>query len=229
MSQSSYESFRREAEGKPALREEEPLQRPYVRICKILSSYRMPSLNNCNILEAAEAFPSDGFPYRRLRTLTVDDLTFEVYEGQGGHLPGETVFIERSHKMVFIGDVFVNIKAFSKERAEFNRIAPYLLTSVDCNPALAKKERRALPALLGPGTWSVFGSHGGCIDGRFRTKRRDSKKEGEEATAFKRLPLPLLGKDRTCKRVRTGTERVSEPLKHSCGRPAFPLPARHAC
>ncbi len=161
MSQTSFENFRREAKGKPALREEDPLQRPYFRICKILSSYRMPSLNNCNILKAVEAVPSDGFPYRRLRSLAVDDLLFEVYEGQGGHLPGETVFIERSHKMVFTGDIFVNIKAFSKEQAEFNRIAPYLLTSVDCNPALAKEERKALPSLLGPGKWFVFGGHGG--------------------------------------------------------------------
>lgn len=161
MSKASFESFQREAAGKPALREQDPLQRPYVRICKFLSTYQTPALSNCKILESADPFPSGGPPYRRLTSLCFADLTFEVYEGQGGHLPGETVYVERMYKLVFTGDIFVNIKAFSKQQAEFNRIAPYLLSSVDCDPVLAKREREALPQLLGPGKWFVFGGHGG--------------------------------------------------------------------
>ena len=42
----------------------------------------------------------------------------------------------------------------------YNRYAPYLMTSVDTDSALAAREREALWPMLGPGVWTVFGGHG---------------------------------------------------------------------
>ena len=44
-------------------------------------------------------------------------------------------------KLVFTGDIFVNIKGFSEEQKEFNSIAPFLMTGVETNAVLAKQTR----------------------------------------------------------------------------------------
>ena len=46
------------------------------------------------------------------------------------------------------------------EQTSYNHYAPYLMTSVDTDSALCALERKALPEVLGPGSWQVFGGHG---------------------------------------------------------------------
>ena len=46
--------------------------------------------------------------------------------------------------MLFSGDIYVNIKGFPKEQQEFNSLAPFLMTGVDCNPPEAKISRKYL-------------------------------------------------------------------------------------
>ena len=87
-------------------------------------------------------------------------LTFEVWQGKGGHVPGETIWIERTHRLAFTGDIYVNIKGFSPEQKAYNALAPYLMTSVDTDPVLAKTEREAFFSLLDAGEWLIFGGHG---------------------------------------------------------------------
>lgn len=88
------------------------------------------------------------------------DLHFEVYEGRGGHLPGEILLIDYTHHVAFTGDVYVNIRGFTPRQAEYNRYAPILMTSVDTDPALCTRERQQLLQRLGAGTWRIFGGHG---------------------------------------------------------------------
>lgn len=102
--------------------------------------------------------------FEAIGRVTVGELEFELYEGAGGHVAGETVIAERGTGLVFTGDIFVNIKGFTKEQSRFNRLAPYLMTSVDTDPELAKREREALPALLGRGKWTVVCGHGGVTE-----------------------------------------------------------------
>ena len=45
-------------------------------------------------------------------------------------------------KIVFTGDIFVNIKGFSKDQEEFNLIAPYLMTSVNVDSEKAIISRK---------------------------------------------------------------------------------------
>ena len=63
-------------------------------------------------------------------------------------------------KLVFTGDILVNIRELTAEQAHYNHYAPYLMTSVDTDPALCATERKELPKLLGPGRWHIFGGHG---------------------------------------------------------------------
>jgi len=154
------ENFRLEREGQGAFREENPLHAPYVKISKILAGYETPvSGQFCPIgtVKEQENFLCYAGEMR------VGDLTFKVYDGKGGHVKGEAVYIEPTEKIAFTGDIYVNIKNFTAEQAKFNRLAPYLMTSVDTDPNAAKAEREAFMALLTPGRWQIFGGHGGVM------------------------------------------------------------------
>lgn len=159
-SQRCLENFQHECAGLPAIREENPLHEPYVRISKLLTAYRPPEIdhrfhafcgNSCN-----DVF-STGVP------LNIDPFSFVAYEGRGGHVAGEVLYIDSVHHLAFSGDIFVNLKGFTPEQAQFNRLAPYLMTSVDTDPTLAKAERDAFRTLLTPGTWQICGGHGAIL------------------------------------------------------------------
>lgn len=161
LSQRCFDNFRREATGLPAIREENPLHAPYIRISKILSDYHPPKTQNYHVFGGRT---DDTDPLVKIADLSVGDLNFEIYEGAGGHVKGEVIYIERREKLAFTGDILVNIKGFTKEQGAFNRLAPYLMTSVDTDPELAKREREAFFKLLDPGTWQIFGGHGAMFE-----------------------------------------------------------------
>lgn len=71
------------------------------------------------------------------------------------------MLIDYENRVVFSGDIFVNIKDMTAKQSEYNRYAPILMTSVDTDPELCAKERRAIFSRLGAGTWQIFGGHGG--------------------------------------------------------------------
>ena len=144
--------------GKNGYREENPLHRPYINICKILTSYETVDPNKIramwnNINELTEPLTQIGF-------FDFEELHFEVYEGKGGHLPGEIVLIDYTHHLAFTGDIYINMRGMTKEQAEYNQYAPILMTSVDTDPKLCAEERKAILGRLGVGQWQIFGAHG---------------------------------------------------------------------
>lgn len=157
-----YDHFHHERVGSAALREENPLHAPYVQISKILSRYHPPVRDHLCII-GGDSQPGNAL-IERIGSLSLPGLDFEIYEGQGGHVAGEMIFLERKMHLVFTGDIFVNIKGFTREQAAFNSLAPYLMTSVDTQPAMAKEERESLWQLLSPGEWKVIGGHGGVYE-----------------------------------------------------------------
>ena len=164
LSRTAVEHFEKERAGVPACREDNPLHAPYVRICKVLSRYRPPENIDMIPIEPDDSCPVLGRPKDSLMLpagrIDVLGMHFEVYLGCGGHAPGEVVYICREHRLVFSGDIFVNIKGFTKAQARFNALAPYLMTSVDTAPAVAAKQREDMFALLDEGDWTVLCGHG---------------------------------------------------------------------
>lgn len=76
-------------------------------------------------------------------------------------MKGEMVIVCRNLKLVFSGDIMVNVKGFSPEQREFNSLAPFLITGVDIDAALCRKEREKLLSeytryLFCPGHGAVF-------------------------------------------------------------------------
>ena len=157
-SRKSAKCLGNEYHNRNGYREENPLHKPYIDICKVLTSYRpvdpqklVPMWNDVEAL--TEPLTQIGF-------FNFEELRFEVYEGKGGHLPGEIVLIDYGNHIALTGDIYINIHGLTPEQAEYNQYAPIQMTSVDTDPKLCAEERRAVMQRLGVGQWQIFGSHG---------------------------------------------------------------------
>ena len=144
--------------GNDGYREKNPLHKPYINICKILTSYK--AVNPEKIVTLWNNIENLNKPLTQIGFFDFEELHFEVYEGKGGHLPGEIVLIDYTHHIAFTGDIFINTHGLTHEQAEYNQYAPILMTSVDTNPALCAEERKAIMQRLGIGQWQIFGAHG---------------------------------------------------------------------
>ena len=144
--------------GEGGYREKLPLHKPYINICKILTSYKPVDPQKItvpwqDIAELKQPLTQIGF-------FDFEELHFEVYEGKGGHLPGGIVLIDYDHHVALTGDIYINMRGLTPEQAEHNQYAPILMTSVDADPALCAEERKAILQRLGVGEWQIFGGHG---------------------------------------------------------------------
>ena len=157
-SRRTKECLELEYRGENGYREQNPLHRPYIKICKALTAYQPPDPDLITALWDTHGEPSS--PLEQTGFFDFADLHFEVYEGKGGHLPGETVLIDYEHHIAFTGDIYINVHGLTREQAEFNSYAPVLMTSVDMDPKLCAAERTAILQRLGAGDWKVFGAHG---------------------------------------------------------------------
>lgn len=154
------DNFMFESMGIVDWREQNPLSFPYTRIGCVLSGYHIPKYESMVCLGEPSPLGEQEELLHCIDTLEVAPFCFEVCEGKGGHVRGEIMLIERTHRICLSGDIFVNVHGQTKPQTRYNALCPYLMTSVDSKPELARKERAALFDLLGSGTWQVMGGHG---------------------------------------------------------------------
>ncbi len=70
--------------------------------------------------------------------------TFEVLEGEGGHQSGMIYILCKEAGLFFTSDTILNLNYLTPDRTAYNGFAVYLVTSVNVDPVLVKKERNAL-------------------------------------------------------------------------------------
>ncbi len=150
--------LKNEFEGRNGYREENPLHKPYINICKILTSYQ--TVNPDKITPMWNNIENLTEPLTQIGFFDFEELHFEVYEGKGGHLPGEVVLIDYAKKIAITGDIYINMHGLTPEQAEYNQYAPILMTSVDTDSSVCLEERKAITQRLGVGNWQIFGAHG---------------------------------------------------------------------
>jgi len=156
-SRSAY-CLRQEYEGKNGYREENALHKPYINICKTLTSYQPVSPEKIKLIR--EGMEELTEPLTQIGFFDFEELHFEVYEGKGGHLPGEIVLIDYGKHLAITGDIYINTRGLTAQQAAYNQYAPILMTSVDTDPKLCAEERKAVLQRLGVGQWQIFGAHG---------------------------------------------------------------------
>ena len=154
----SRECLSLEYEGKNGFREQNPMHRPYINICKTLTRYAPPVPGKVRALW--DVAGEQEAPLVQTGFFRFGEMEFEVYQGAGGHLAGETVLIDFAHHVAFTGDIYVNIHGMTREQAAYNQYAPVLMTSVDTDPEMCAQERHAILQRLGVGQWQIFGAHG---------------------------------------------------------------------
>lgn len=158
MSSRTRDNFVQENEGKPDFREGSDSRAPFYRISSILSDDHNYDTDKMQVINTKE--PDYTKPLSPIGTLNLFGLNFEVFEGAGGHVDGEIVFFEKTHRLCFTGDVMINAMSLTEGQQEFNTIAPYLLSSVNQNSDMSRKERHAIAEVAEPGKWLVCGGHG---------------------------------------------------------------------
>ncbi|MBQ5950723.1 MAG: hypothetical protein IJL66_01035 [Lachnospiraceae bacterium] len=128
----------------------------------------------------ADARPASGFGFseqslfRYLGVLPWGGYSLDIYEGPGGHVSGEAVAVCEDLRLVFSGDIYVNVKEITAEQKDFNRLAPFLLTGVDEDPALAKRARAELTERFAGYTFCP--GHGSIIEPTETAPRYAEKK-----------------------------------------------------
>lgn len=157
-SHKTFQCLKSEYEGKNGYRESNPLHKPYINICKILTKYK--AVNPKKVKATWNNIENLTQPLTQIGFFDFEDLHFEVYEGKGGHLPGEIVLIDYLNHLAITGDIYVNTHGLTAEQAEYNQYAPILMTSVETDPKLCLEERKAIMQRLGAGNWQIFGAHG---------------------------------------------------------------------
>ena len=157
VSQRTATCLRDEFDNGQGYREKNELHKPYINICKILTGYKAIEGSKLSVEWGKSSLTA---PLEQIGFYSIGELSFEVYEGQGGHLPGETLLIDFDNNVAFTGDVFVNLNDMTSKQAEYNVYAPILMTSVDTDSKLCAKERKTLLKRLGVGEWTIFGGHG---------------------------------------------------------------------
>ena len=139
-------------------REDIKFHKPYVEICKTLTLYK--PVEPSKILGRWGSDEPNEELLTQIGFFDFGELHFEIYEGKGGHIAGETVLIDYAHKIAFTGDIYINMRGMIPAQAEYNKYAPILMTSVDTDPSLCALERQAILQRLGTGEWQIFGAHG---------------------------------------------------------------------
>ena len=166
MSQHCYENFALEQNHKKDFREQNPAHEPYCVLSKIISDYQIPDLEKCvpvsinkTDFEIINKIDKNIFTY--IGNITFSDYDFLFFEGNGGHVKGETIILCEKLKLLFTGDIFVNIKGFSPHQKEFNSLAPFLMTGVDENPDIAKTEREYIKQIFAG--YTICPGHGAIM------------------------------------------------------------------
>ena len=98
--------------------------------------------------EHIDCFTSSGGATRGIfpcmGTVRIGDLELEVLEGLGGHTYGQIYLYSETCGLLFAADSVINFLSLTPERATYSSLAAFLVTSVNVDSELAKKERRAL-------------------------------------------------------------------------------------
>jgi glyoxylase-like metal-dependent hydrolase (beta-lactamase superfamily II) len=112
----------------------------YTKMINLFSQFN-PSKNITCLPQAGVANRSI-FPI--LKTVKIGDLELEVLEGLGGHTYGQIYLYSSYEGLLFTADAVINFSSLTPERAAYNSLADFLVTSVNVDSDLARKERKAL-------------------------------------------------------------------------------------
>jgi glyoxylase-like metal-dependent hydrolase (beta-lactamase superfamily II) len=121
-------------------REDSILEEFYTKMINLFSKFNTPADVQC--FAGSTGAMRGIFPV--LETIRIGDLNLEVLEGLGGHTRGQIFLYSQEAGLLFAADSLINFASLTRERADYSSLAAFLVTSVNVDSDLAKKERKAL-------------------------------------------------------------------------------------
>lgn len=115
----------------------------YTKMINLFSGFKPPEtivLFNQDPSGTRGMFPVIG-------SVEIDGIRLEVLESLGGHMVGQVYLFSEEHGLLFAADSLINFASLTPERASYNSLADFLVTSVNVDSELARKERKALTDL----------------------------------------------------------------------------------
>ncbi|MDO8871361.1 MAG: MBL fold metallo-hydrolase [Methanoregula sp.] len=112
----------------------------YTRMINLFSRFNIPEEIEC--FSAPDGTARGIFPVIGL--VSIGDIELEVLEGLGGHTAGQVFLYSRTYGLLFAADSVINFASLSRERADYSSLAAFLVTSVNVDSDMAKKERKGL-------------------------------------------------------------------------------------
>ena len=152
--------FTGEHMGLPSPREENPNMLPYYRLSTLITGYQPPVLSRLCLLDSQPC--DDSLPLSKVGEFRFGNLHFDVFQGNGGHVPGETVLVDDRHRIAITGDDYINAVDMLPAQKEFNRLAPYLARSVNQDSGKYRAILTTLRHML-DGGWLLLPGHGAIV------------------------------------------------------------------
>ncbi|HEX2953362.1 MAG TPA: MBL fold metallo-hydrolase, partial [Bacillota bacterium] len=91
LNQKSADSLQRQSLGFPDYRENNAIHFGYSKLSRVISGYVPPKPERFVIIDTDT--PEHHDRLKRIGSFTIANLEFEIYEGSGGHLDGEMIYI----------------------------------------------------------------------------------------------------------------------------------------
>ena len=120
------------------------LEEFYTRMINLFSGFNTPADGECI---SAPTGTTRGI-FAVIGSVSIGDIELEVLDGLGGHTCGQVFLYSRTHGLLLTADSVINFESLSQERADYSSLAAFLVTSVNVDSDLAKKEREALLRLV---------------------------------------------------------------------------------
>ena len=135
------------------------LEEIYTTMINLFSRFSPP--REVQLFPPASGAMRGGFPV--LTTLTIGGYRFEVLEGLGGHLHGQFYLFCEELGVLFTADTVINFPHLTKDRAAYNTLAVILVTSVNVDSEVARRERELLLGIARSTTGDLHGGRTGCL------------------------------------------------------------------
>jgi glyoxylase-like metal-dependent hydrolase (beta-lactamase superfamily II) len=120
--------------------EESILEEVYTKIIGLFSRFNPPG--NVILLGEGQGERIGLFPV--IDRVTIGGLGFQVLEGLGGHQYGQVYLFNEEEGLIFTADTVIDFEHLTRERAEYSSLAAFLVTSVNVDSDIAKRERKSL-------------------------------------------------------------------------------------
>lgn len=116
------------------------LEEVYTTLINLFSRFNPPG---STVLFPGKPLGEEGI-FTVISHIRAGPFMFDVLEGKGGHQYGQVYLLCREAGVLFTGDTAINHRHITPERASYNSIAVFLVTSVNVDSGIAKTERQAL-------------------------------------------------------------------------------------